>query len=90
MEIKKKIYFFLLIDFIYVIIASVIFIMKVDYLYGIMLPVYILIIISNWQILKNQSIFWLKSIQWLRIMTLFLYGLICMVGVIVITTYHVS
>lgn len=88
MELKKRIYAYLMIDFIYMLIASTTLILKVHYYYSIIIPIYFVLTFLNWQILKSQSVGWLKTLQWLRILLLLIYGILFMTGVIMITTYH--
>lgn len=88
MELKKRLYAFLTLDLIYIIAAAVTLILKVHYYYAIIIPVHLLLSTFNWQVLRAQSVGWLKVIQWIRILLLLFYGIIFMSGVIIITTYH--
>ena len=88
MELKKRIYALLFLDLLYIIGAASTLILKVHYYYAIIIPVHLLLSTVNWQVLKTQSVGWLKVIQWIRIVLLLFYGIIFMAGVIMITTYH--
>ena len=88
MELKQRLYAFLTLDLICILASAATLILKVHYYYAIIIPVHLLLSAVNWQVLKNQSVGWLKVIQWLRIVLLLFYGIIFMVGVIMITTYH--
>lgn len=88
MELKRRIYIWLFIDFLYIIGAATSLILKVHYYYGIMLPIYFALLVINYQVIRTQSIGFLKIVQWLRILFLLIYGIIFITGVIMITTYH--
>lgn len=88
MKLRKSLYACFVLDFFYIIGAASALILKVNYLYGAIIPFYFMINVINYQMLRTQSIGWLKTVQWLRIVLLLIYGVLFMTGVIMITTYH--
>lgn len=88
MEIRQRLYFVLIVENLYIVIALLTLAFKVRLLYLSLLPGFAVLLAIHWRLLHTQFVLGLKCMQWARVLALFAYGICLVSGVIVITTYH--